>query len=347
MKFGKIRIEDGNIIFTKRVKTNTLPCSEILWAYRRREENGKNQEYSESVCVVTRYHKKYQFEMSGEEVTACIRELQKLNPSMTTGLPKGSRIPFQGLSNTRDLGGLKSEDGRLILPKKLIRSGDLYHLSHEDQKTLRKKYELSKVIDFRTMQEKERKPDTKLEGVTYVFNPILDEATFGITRESSMAEDLTSAKVDMGDFLEKVYRQLIKDPYALDQYAQFMDELLRQREGAVLYHCSAGKDRVGVGTALLLSALGIPRPVIMEDYLRTNAYLEEEAEYMIQLLETRMIVSPQIYSNVQAAFSVRRSYLEGVFQVIEEQYGSMEIFLRKKMYLSPKALEQLRNKYLI
>ena len=347
MKFGKIRIEDGNMIFTKRVKTNTLPCSEILWAYRRREETGKNQEYSESVCVVTRYHKKYQFEMSGDEVVSCIKELQKLNPSMATGLPKGGRIPFQGLANTRDLGGFKSEDGRLILPRKLIRSGDLYHLSHEDKKTLKEKYGLSKVIDFRTMQEKERKPDTKLEGVTYVFNPILDEATLGITRENSMVDDVTSSKMDMGEFLEKVYRKLIKDPYAVDQYAQFIDELLHQDEGAVLYHCSAGKDRVGVGTALLLSALGIPRPVIMEDYLRTNEYLEEEAQYMIQLLETKMIVSPQIYSNVQAAFGVRRSYLEGVFRVIEEQYGSMDMFLKKKMYLSPKALEQLRNKYLI
>ncbi len=347
MKFGKIRIEDGNVIFTKRVKANSLPCSEILWAYRRREENGKNQEHLESVCMVTRFRKKYRFEMSAEEVTACMKELQRLNPSMASGLPKGTRIPLQGLPNTRDLGGLKSEDGRLILPKKLIRSGDLYHLSYEDQKTLREKYKLSKVIDFRTMQEKERKPDTKLEGVTYVFNPILDEATLGITRENDMVDDVTTSNIDMGNFMEKVYRQLIKDPYALDQYAQFLDELLHQADGAVLYHCSAGKDRVGVGTAFLLSALGIPRQVIFEDYLRTNTYLTQEAEYMVQLLETKMVVSSQIYSNVQAAFSVRRSYLETVFQVIEEQYGSMDVFLKKKMYLSPKALEQLRDKYLV
>ncbi len=343
MKFGKIRIEDGNVIFVKRVKTNILPCSEILWAYKRRDE----AEHTESVCVVTRIHKKYQFEMEPEEVNDCIRELQRQNPAMAVGLPRGQRIPFQGLSNTRDLGGMKAEDGRRILPKRLVRSGDLYHLSHEDQIALREKCGLSKVIDFRTMQEKERKPDTKLEGVTYVFTPILDEATLGITRENSMIDDVTSEDVDMGNFLEKVYRMLIRDPYAVDQYAQFLDELIHHTEGAVLYHCSAGKDRAGVGTALLLSALGIPRQVIMEDYLRTNEYLQEEAEYMIQLLETRMVVSPKVYSNVQAAFGVRRTYLEGVFQVMEEQCGSVEQFLRKKLYLSPKGLEQLRDNYLI
>ena len=65
MKYGKIRIEDGNLIFTKRVKTNTLPCSEILWAYRRKEEpTGKNTGGGHALCLVTRLRKKYKFEMT-------------------------------------------------------------------------------------------------------------------------------------------------------------------------------------------------------------------------------------------------------------------------------------------
>ena len=133
----------------------------------------------------------------------------------------------------------------------------------------------------------------------------------------------------------------------MDRYTKFFDELLHQDEGAVLYHCSAGKDRVGIGTVLLLSALGIPRPVIVEDYLRTNEYLESEAEYLVRLLETKMVVGPQTYSNIQALYSVRKVYLETVFQVIEQRFDSMENYLRKKMYLSPRVLEQLRNRYLV
>lgn len=109
----------------------------------------------------------------------------------------------------------------------------------------------------------------------------------------------------------------------------------------------SGENRVGIGTVLLLSALGIPRPVIVEDYLRTNEYLESEAEYLVRLLETKMVVSPQTYSNIQALYSVRKVYLETVFQVIEQRFDSMENYLRKKMYLSPRVLEQLRNRYLV
>lgn len=54
--------------------------------------------------------------------------------------------------------------------------------------------------------------------------------------------------------------------------------ILQQEEGAVLWHCSMGKDRVGVGTALLLYALGVPMETIMEDYLRTNRCLEEDQQ---------------------------------------------------------------------
>lgn len=348
MKYGKIRIEDGNLIFTKRVKTNTLPCSEILWAYRRKEEpTGKNTGGGHALCLVTRLRKKYKFEMTLEEAASCLRELQRLNPRIAMGYPKGARIAFQSLANTRDLGALKATDGRVILPHRLLRSGDLYHLSNEDQRVLLEEYHLTKVIDFRTEKEQERRPDTVLKGVTYVQNPILDEETMGITRERRLLDEVVDSKIDMGEFLEKVYQNLVLEPYAVDRYAKFFDELLHQDDGAVLYHCSAGKDRVGIGTVLLLSALGIPRPVIVEDYLRTNEYLESEAEYLVRLLETKMVVSPQTYSNIQALYSVRKVYLETVFQVIEQRFDSMENYLRKKMYLSPRVLEQLRNRYLV
>ncbi len=55
----------------------------------------------------------------------------------------------------------------------------------------------------------------------------------------------------------------------------------------MLWHCSAGKDRVGVGTALLLCALGVPKKTIYEDFMKTNMYLDKEMEYMIRFLETK------------------------------------------------------------
>ena len=170
MKYGKIRIEDGNLIFAKRMLINYLPCKDILWAYMRKEgvEGGRQKQFStSSLVIITRRKKRYEFEMTDKEIRDCIQLLKVLNPKLATGFPKGARIPLQTLPNTRDLGALATKDGRHILPRRLLRSGNLYHMSLQDQDTLLNEYHLSTVVDFRTRMEVLEKPDTVLEGVEY------------------------------------------------------------------------------------------------------------------------------------------------------------------------------------
>lgn len=91
--------------------------------------------------------------MTDKEIRDCIQLLKVLNPKLATGFPKGARIPLQSLPNTRDLGALATKDGRHILPRRLLRSGNLYHMSLQDQDTLLDEYHLSTVVDFRTRME--------------------------------------------------------------------------------------------------------------------------------------------------------------------------------------------------
>ena len=65
----------------------------------------------------------------------------------------------------------------------------------------------------------------------------------------------------------ELYRGLVTREFSVDHYRQFFALLLAQTDGTLLYHCTAGKDRVGVGTMLLLTALGVDWPVIVENYL--------------------------------------------------------------------------------
>ena len=350
MKYGKIRIEDGNFIFVKRMLINYLPCKDILWAYMRREgaEGGKQKQFStSSLVIITRRRKRYEFEMTDKEIQDCIQLIKVLNPELVTGFPRGARVPFKSLANTRDLGALATKDGQHILPKKLLRSGSMYHISIQDEDTLLNEYHLSTVVDFRTRMEILQKPDTVLEGVEYHEIPIVDEETMGITRSESLLEMLVRFDQPIDEFMQKQYVSFVRDDFSVKEYARFLDILLQQEEGAVLWHCSMGKDRVGVGTALLLCALGVPRETIMEDYLRTNRYLEEDLQHMIRLLETKMVVDNETMDKIKALYRVKEEYLEAVFEAIEQDYGSEEVFMRKALYLTPKAIEALRKKYLV
>lgn len=355
MKYGKIRIEDGNLVFTRHMMVNHLPCRDILWVYKRQEgvNGGEQKQISTSyLVVVTRRKKRYKFDMTDKEIHDCIQLLSALNPEIVVGFPKGGRIQLQSLQNTRDLGALVTEDGRYILPRRLLRSGSLYHISLTDQDVLTEEYHLTEVIDLRTKKEVLEKPDTLMEGIRYHEIPIVDEETLGISQEGlSRPENIIKLMKNMNivpeEFIENQYRNFVRDQYSVKQYARFMDLILHHEGGAVLWHCSAGKDRVGVGTALLLSALGVPREVIREDFLKTNLYLEEEMQHMVRYLETKTIVDNRVMDKVRILYKVKGEYLDMVFDTIEKDYGSMEYFMKKALYLNPKAIDTLKNKYLV
>lgn len=350
MKYGKIKIENGNLVFTRHMMTNHLPCRDILWVYKRQEgvDGGVQKQISTSyLVVVTRRRKRYKFDMTDREIQDCIQLLKALNPNIIVGFPKGGKIHLQSLPNTRDLGALVTEDGRHILPKRLLRSGSLYHISLADQDVLTEEYHLTEVIDLRTRYEILEKPDIVMVGVKYREIPIIDEETAGISQAGNLMDMIKKFDRIPDEFLHKQYQNLVRDQYSVRQYARFMDVILNHEDGAILWHCSAGKDRAGVGTALLLCALGVPRKTIQEDFLKTNLYLEEEMQHMVRYLETKTIVDSRIMDKVRILYKVKSEYLDTVFQTIEQDYGSVEHFMKKALYLNPKSIETLKNKYLV
>jgi len=263
-----------------------------------------------------------------------------------------NKIPLEGVFNTRDLGGFITADGRAVKPHRLIRSGELFTLTEGDKKILVDEYELKTIVDFRTMQEIKDKPDPELEGVTAIHNPILNEASMGITREEKQKLDLIEMLAKMLEkgisgekYLADLYTTIAIKNFSKAQYKNFFEILLNQETGAVLWHCSAGKDRVGTGTALLLTALGVPRDIIIQDYLMTNIFGQHTLEQVVKEVSAKYD-NPEIIDSVRAMFGVRESYILSVFNAIDERYGSIDNYLRDEMGLNDEKLAKLRDMYL-
>lgn len=350
MKYGKIRIEDGYLVFTKHMMINSLPCKDIVWAYMRKEgtDTGDARQLSINyLVIITKRKKRYKFDMTEKEVQECIRLLRILNPDMASGFPKGGRIFLQSLPNTRDLGAIATEDGRHILPRRLLRSGELYHVSANDKHILASEYNLRTVIDLRSGQERKRKPDMILAGVECYHVPILDEDVSGFCTKEDILNFLDKVPADAEDHVKKQYEKICEDQFALKQYARFIDILLRQESGAVLWHCGIGKDRTGIGTAFLLYILGVSEDVICEDFLRTNRYLAQEFLTMQRLAQTWPEADDKFMTKLKVLYQVKEEYLRVVFQTIKKKYGSMDDFFRNVFYLKPKMIEELQKKYLI
>ncbi len=350
MKYGKIRVEDGFLVFTRHMMINNLPCKDIVWAYMRKEGTAEGADRQLSVnylVIVTRRKKRYKFDMTEKEIHECIRILRILNPDMAAGFPKGSRILLQSLPNTRDLGAVTAADGRHILPGRLLRSGNLYHMSDSDRKRLTEEYNLKTVVDMRSGEECKCRPDTIIADVEYYHVPVVDEELHGISSKNELLGLLGEIPDDAEKYLLEQYKSLCADQLVLKQYARFIDILLHQEKGAVLWHCGTGKDRAGIGTAFLLKLLGVEDNIIYEDYLRSNHYMEPELKYMERLVSTWPEADDRMLQKLRILCNVKEEYLAAVFSDIRRRYGSMDKFFQEVFYLKPKRVEEFRDKYLI
>lgn len=263
------------------------------------------------------------------------------------------RIELENLPNTRDLGGIKTKDGKTIKDHKLLRSGQLYIASKKDIEVLTEKYQLSLIIDFRSFSEKEEKPDPQINGVKYLYNPIMKEITKGVTRDKKSDDDTVKMIIlDMANdlsraekYMEGIYEQIINDDYALSQYGKFIDALIENKNGSSLWHCTAGKDRAGFATVLVLECLGVDRETIIQDYLLTNDYVKRDIDLMVNNIKKEYDF-PLINEVVHALFGIKREYLETVYSVINKKYGTMRNFLKEKINVDENKIKKMKEMFL-
>lgn len=263
------------------------------------------------------------------------------------------RIALEGVHNTRDLGGYSTLEGRRIKTKRLIRSGELSKLTERDKHILTEDYQLSVIVDFRTHTECMECADPALQGVVYVSNPILEEKALGITREKEAENDVVSMVLgkmkgnkNAGiEYMENMYRNFITTNFTKKQYGKFLHIVLENRSGSVLWHCTAGKDRAGIGTALLLAALGISKEQIVADYMKVNEFAADEINLAVQNLVEKT-GDRELGEHLRTLFSVQESYIYTFFDTINQGYGSVERFLKEEMSLYEDALQELKYNYL-
>lgn len=250
-------------------------------------------------------------------------------------------ISFAGIINARDLGGLTTTGGETIRKGLLLRAANLSQATEADLAKLRQDYRLSSVIDLRTAVERKEKPDCIPEDVELRIHPIFDEATAGITRE-----DKTSSPFSLPDMVSLYRTMIVAEPCRAALHGVLTAIFTHDFEkGSVLWHCTAGKDRCGIVSSLVLSALGVSREEIIKDYT-VNA-----DEFIVQAdaLYRRALRSGRPEPTAAAArdvFLALPKYMESAFRAIDDSYGSSESYLTRGLQIPESLLAEFRNKLL-
>ena len=240
------------------------------------------------------------------------------------------RLPLEGEVNFRDLGGYAGAGGRTIKWGRLYRSGELGRLSDADL-TYLAGLDLKLVNDLRIDYEVAQLPDRVPGEAAWLGLPVRGgEMPMASLYDAVNNGDLS--KIDT-DFLLKGNRIFVRD--FTPTYAEMLQRLMDPSGRPGLVHCTAGKDRAGLGSAILLWLLGVPMETVFDDYLRTNVYRAQENERMLAMV--RQVVMERAglpaeavdLAPMEALLQARREYLQMAVDTILEDYGSIESYIRR------------------
>lgn len=247
------------------------------------------------------------------------------------------QVKLQGAVNFRDLGGYTAADGRHIRWDRVFRSADISKLTDSDLVVLKDKH-MASVVDLRGVQESQQAPDRLNPGVDYILCPAGSDNALG-----DWMKAITAIKTEsQGDSMMKSY--YLKTEFLADRYKPLFDRLLNLSDDkALLFHCTAGKDRTGIGAALLLYTLGVPYETILSDYTATNYYRSKENEKAVHSMVQGMHISEPVARGMMGA---KEEYLEANFNAIKQRYGSIDNFLRGPIGLDDAKIKRLKDKFL-
>lgn len=251
-------------------------------------------------------------------------------------------LPLECGSNFRDIGGYAAADGKHVRWGSIYRSGATPLLSKHDLSYIRT-LGLSSMVDLRTTEERQLAPSRLTElGIRYIaidypFNTLFPKAPTGADATASPAA-------------RDGYRRFLT--MLAPQYRAIFVEMLSHK-GPIVYNCTAGHDRTGIATALILSALGVPLETIFQDYHLSTKYRRPEyemppidpADFPGNLAVSHSI-SARLAKPGPPPGSTDRPFLADTFDEIDSRWGSVENYLEQVLGIDSAHLATLRVNYL-
>ncbi len=242
------------------------------------------------------------------------------------------KINLENAVNFRDLGGYKTSNGKTVKWGVLYRSGEINRLNTADLALLKKK-NIHTIIDFRGAEESRKAPDATWSNVEYIRCGAGSE---GLTDWMQQLRTVRNGDSMMTAFYSNV------DSLGFRYKILFHRLGSLQENDALLFHCTAGKDRTGIAASLILYLLGVPEETILQDYEASNYYRKSETEKNI-----RMMSAIGIHKDVAAdLMSVKRSYLKATWDALSKKYGSIDEFLLEEFGISETQKQFIRSKLL-
>jgi protein-tyrosine phosphatase len=264
---------------------------------------------------------------------------------MTPGWGPSGHVALDGAVNVRDIGGYRSIQGPEVVRGRVFRGDSLSQLSGADMRRL-EGLGLRTVADFRTPGEVLLAgPDRLPCGAALASLPVTG-GDLGAVYEIIAGGDHELQRRELGggraaSLMVAVNRGFVADPRQREAFGAALRLLCSPGRLPLLYHCSSGKDRAGWMTAIVLTALGVPRGLVLQDYLLSNDFHRAGYSRLRSgLVKTGIMADPEL---LRPILEQSPAYLDAAFGKAERLYGSFGRFLTHGLEVSAAMLDELRR----
>jgi protein-tyrosine phosphatase len=263
------------------------------------------------------------------------------------GAKPGQSLGIASVPNLRDLGGYQTSDGATVAAGLVYRSNQLSGISPSDMDKLAE-LELKVDYDLRTAEEREKRPDELPPGVEYVWLDVLaDSPQAGPAQLEKLMQDPKGANAALGggkaeEGFKASYREFVSLPSAKLEFRKLFLSLGDEAQLPALFHCTTGKDRTGWAAAALLTLLGVPEDIVMEDYLRSNDYIIPAYREVIDAF----VAAGGEEAIPLAILGVKKEYLDAAFDEMGTKYGSIDRYFSEGFGIDVARQQALRDLYL-
>ncbi|AZA48866.1 tyrosine-protein phosphatase [Chryseobacterium carnipullorum] len=254
----------------------------------------------------------------------------------------GNPIEIKKVNNFRTVGNIKNSEGRTLKEGIFYRSGHLHQLKRKSFREL-ENLGIKEVIDLRNSKEISDKPDQLPNDIIYKKYSAFKDEGDQLTKAKKL---VLKGKVNGSDADKRMidfYREYVtENPEVIKK---IITEIL-ESDHPVLYHCTAGKDRTGITTALILTILKFDKATIYNDYLLSNNYRSKLVVKRLKLADHLHFLYPEMDIRVLEKLSwVEPAYLDAAFDEINKKYGSTDAYIQQVLGISQNKREEYVKKF--
>jgi len=249
---------------------------------------------------------------------------------------------MQKPANFRDIGGIPGADGRTIRTGLLLRAAQPIALSESDHAALAA-YNITNIVDFRRPWEVRLAPNDNIAGAAYTNLDVLAGMPWAEATLEEWLDNVTIEDVDKS--LNDNYLYFVSAASARRIFADFL-RICIDADGAVLFHCHAGKDRTGMAAAILLKLLGTSNEDVFADYMRTLDDIKTRLSGVIDGYRRRGLDKDKLAA-LEVVYGIKREYLDASFAAANAQFGDFAGYITNGLGINDSEIATLQKKYLM